>query len=468
MLVPPGVAAGHPATTEVGVQVLRMGGTAADAAVAATLASCATETIFTGLTGGGYATYFDAATGEVTCLDFFCANPGLDGDRTPGPMRPISVRFGDVPIPYEIGGASVAVPGLPAGCGEIHQRWGRLPWADLVAPAVGMARSGVTIPAAQARCLPMLVEAMLLDQGADAYAPHGKLLDGGDLLYHVGLADAFELVAKSGPSAMYGGPLGELLVSAVRADGGALGLGDLERYQVIQRKVVGAELGEYAVFGRNDLNQTVATLKSLPESLPSIPVEERAVRLAKAISGGAPDGLGDTTNVTVVDRDGNACVVTTTLGLGAGVWLPGYGVHLNSMLGEGELNMGEPVPGERVGSMMCPLVVLDSNGALAVAAGSAGASRIRSALIQTLLSVLIDKMPVADAVRAPRMHAVDGLVHVEPGFPEEQTRAIEEAGFEVNRWTVRYHHYFGGVSAVGFSGCGADPRRDGSAKLLNV
>ncbi|HZM75282.1 MAG TPA: gamma-glutamyltransferase [Candidatus Limnocylindrales bacterium] len=465
MLVPPGVAAGHPATTDVGIQVLRMGGTAADAAVAATFAACAAETIFTGLTGGGFATYYDASTGEVTCLDFFCAVPGLDGELA-GPMHPIAVRFGEVPIPYEIGGASVAVPGLTAGCGEIHQRWGRLPWTDVVGPAKGLARDGVPIPDAQARCLPMLVEAMLLDQGTVAYAPGGALLAGGERLFHQGLAGALELLAKHGPSTLYEGELGSLMIHAVRADGGAMSMTDLASYRVIERKVVHAEFSDLMVFGRHDLNQTVATIGSLPESFPLMPLDERAVQLVKTISGGAPDGLGDTTNVTAVDADGNACVITTTLGLGAGVWLPGYGVHLNSMLGEGELNVAEPVAGERIGSMMCPLVVLDSDGALRLALGSAGASRIRSALMQTLIHVVVDKMPVREAVHAPRLHAVDGLVHIEPGFPQEQTQAIADAGFEVKRWTHRHHHYFGGVSAVGSSGCGADPRRDGAAALL--
>src|SRR4051812_39618551 len=80
-----GAPASPPATARAGVQVLRDGGTAADAAVAAVLACCVAETIFTGLGGGGFATYFEAATGEVTCLDFFVAVPGTDGDREPGP-----------------------------------------------------------------------------------------------------------------------------------------------------------------------------------------------------------------------------------------------------------------------------------------------------------------------------------------------------------------------------------------------
>src|SRR3954451_18138341 len=127
-----GVAASHPATARAGLQVLRDGVTAADAAVAAVLACCVGETIFTGLGGGGFATYFDAASGRVTCLDFFVTVPGTDGDYKAGAMIAIDVFFGGVPQVYSIGGASVAVPGVPAGCGEVHRRWGRLPWASVV------------------------------------------------------------------------------------------------------------------------------------------------------------------------------------------------------------------------------------------------------------------------------------------------------------------------------------------------
>src|SRR3954465_10122829 len=145
-----GGAASHPATAQAGLQILRDGGSAADAAVAAVLACCVAETIFTGLGGGGFATYFDAATGKVTCLDFFVAVPGIDGDRAPGRMVAVDVLFGGLPQVYEIGGASVAVPGVPKGCGEVHRRWGRLPWDRVVAPAIELARDGVPLPAAHA------------------------------------------------------------------------------------------------------------------------------------------------------------------------------------------------------------------------------------------------------------------------------------------------------------------------------
>ena len=173
-----GVAAAHPATAEVGCRSCETGGTAADAAVAAVLTCCVAETIYTGLGGGGFATYFDAATGEVTCLDFFVSVPGTDGDRQPGPMVAVDVFFGGVPQVYSIGGASVAVPGVPAGCGEVHRRWGRLPWEDVVAPAAALARTGVVLPAAQARTLVSCAPALAYGEGAACYTPNGKLLRG--------------------------------------------------------------------------------------------------------------------------------------------------------------------------------------------------------------------------------------------------------------------------------------------------
>ncbi|MBV1849853.1 gamma-glutamyltransferase [Catellatospora tritici] len=465
MRVPAGVAAGHPATAEVGLRILRMGGSAADAAVAAVLAACVGETVFTGLSGGGFATYFEASTGRVSCLDFFVAMPGLDGDRKAGAMRPIEVAFGEVPLPYEIGGASVAVPGVPAGCGEIHARWGVLPWAEVVAPAVELAHTGVPIPEAHALTLPSLVQAMLIDQGTAAYAPGGRLLRGGELLFHAGLADALSMIASEGPSACYTGKIGQSTVEAVRADGGSLGPLDLASYRVIDREVTAAQLGGCTVLGRTDLNRVIDTIRSLPTDLADLDRGARAVALANALD--LPrrlDKLGDTTNVTAVDEAGNACVVTTTLGLGSGIWLPGLGVHLNSMLGEGELINGELAPGERMGSMMCPLIVLD-HGNLRLALGSAGGSRIRSALLNTLVEVLIEQLDTVAAVDAARLHPLDDIVHVEPSYPLDEAAALTAAGYTVNRWPA-LNHYFGGVSAIGPSGPAADPRRGGSALPL--
>jgi gamma-glutamyltranspeptidase/glutathione hydrolase len=463
--VPAGVAAGHPATAEVGLRVLAAGGSAADAAVAAVLASCVAESILTGLGGGGFATYFDAASRTVTALDFFCAVPGLDADRTAGTMTPIEVEFGGVPLAYEIGGASVAVPGVPAGAAEVHRRWGRLPWRSVVEPAVGLARSGVVLPAAQARTLTSVYQALVPGDGAGIYSPGGRLLEGGDLLFHPGLDLALATYADEGADVFYTGWVGAMMVDQVRDQGGVLGPADLAGYRVRELPVHRARLGGRSIFGRRDLNATLPTLASLPDHLGDLPRGERACVLADAMRGYGRQRLGDTTNVTAVDDDGNACVVTTTLGLGSGVWLPGLGVHLNSMLGEGELLTTDLVAGGRMGSMMCPLVAVGEEGRLELAAGSAGASRIRTALAHTLVSVLLDGSSMRTAIEAPRFHVIDDVVHVEPGYPCEELDALAGHGYRVNHWD-HVSHYFGGVSGVGLAGSAGDPRRGGVGLLL--
>jgi gamma-glutamyltranspeptidase/glutathione hydrolase len=457
-----GVAASHPATAGAGLRILEDGGSAADAAVAAALACCVGETIFTGLGGGGFATYFDAATGEVTCLDFFVTVPGTDGDHLAGPMIAVDVFFGGVPQVYSIGGASVAVPGVPAGCGEVHRRWGRLPWAAVVEPAIELARSGVPVPEAHARTLDACVPALARGEGAEVYTPGGRQLTGGDLLFHPGLDDALGGLAQEGPEIFYTGAYARSLVEVVRAAGGALGPRDLAGYRVMETPVDHAMLGGHRIRARHDLNRTVDTIAGLPADLGR---PARALGVATALRDQGAQRIGDTTNISVVDGEGNACVITTTLGLGSGVWLPGLGVHLNSMLGEGELLTENLAPGRRMSSNMCPLVVIDPDGRLAVAVGSAGASRIRTALVDSLLGVLIDGLDMEAAIGRPRLHVVGDIAHVEPGYRRDELDLLAAAGWEINEWS-QLDHYFGGVTAVGQYGAAGDPRRAGVGLLL--
>jgi gamma-glutamyltranspeptidase/glutathione hydrolase len=286
-------------------------------------------------------------------------------------------------------------------------------------------------------------------------------------LHHPGLDVTLAALAEEGPAAFYRGKIGDLTVEAVREAGGALGPDDMAAYRVVEVPVAQAQLARHTVSARADLNNTIATIRALPSRLPTMRRGRRAVAMAKALIGYGRGKLGDTTNIAVVDSDGDACVITLTLGLGSGVWVPGYGIHLNSMLGEGELMTPDLSPGVRMSSNMCPLVVVDAHGGLVLAAGSAGASRIRSALIATLVGVLIDGRSTAEAIAAPRFHALAGdmpdgtsVVHVEPGYPEDELTALADAGFVVNQWD-HVSHYFGGVSAVGQAGAAGDPRRGG-------
>jgi len=449
------VAAGNPVTAEVGAHILGSGGNAADAAVAMVLASCVAETVFTGLAGGGFATYYDASTRTTCCLDFFVAVPGLGGRRSVAP-REIAIDFGGQLVPYAVGASTVAVPGVPAGLEELHRRWGRRPWKDLVAPSITHAASGVSFAPVHAKVLTTVAPAMLIGEGERAYARNGRILAGGATLFHPGLERALRLLADEGASAFYTGQIAEAMVRAV-GDQGDLGMADLAAYQVSSSPARTAAFDGVEIHARGaDLDDLLGTAESLELSDDG---PELACRMVRALRG--PDRRGDTTSLAVTDGDGNACAVTTSLGLSSGVWLADLGIHLNSMLGEGELVRGDEVPGRRMGSMMSPLVVVGDAGPVLIA-GAAGGSRIRSALLQVLVNVIHRGMEVQEAIVAPRLNPVPGRVHVEPGFPELvlDRLAVDD---EVVRWPT-LDTYFGGVAAIGSTGPGADPRRGGDVR----
>jgi gamma-glutamyltranspeptidase/glutathione hydrolase len=448
-----GVAAGHPATCAAGIEILEEGGSAADAAVAASLASCVAETVMTGLLGGGHAIYWDAGSGRARNLDCFVAVPWGRG----GAMVELRVPFGEELVHYAVGAASCGVPGVPAGLDALWRAHGRLPWERLVEPALRLAADGVAMPTAHVRCLEMLAPVFTLDEGSRIYSPGGRLLGDGDLLEQPGLVRALELLRDEGARSVYNGTLGAALLELMRERGGRVTERDLETYAAQWSEPAGVDFRGTRVWTRAGLSGVPSTLRALPESSGAT---ERAVALVETLD--APvDREGDTTNLVAVDREGNACVLTTSLGLGSGDWLPGLDVHLNSMLGEADLVRGELHAGERMGSMMAPSIAVDERG-LALAIGAAGGTRLRTALVGVATAILEAGVEPQEAVDRPRAHPVAHLVHAEPGIDEDALGELERRGWSVRRWPAR-HHYFGGVSAIGRSGPAADPRRSGAA-----
>jgi gamma-glutamyltranspeptidase/glutathione hydrolase len=199
----------------------------------------------------------------------------------------------------------------------------------------------------------------------------------------------------------------------------------------------------------------------MPETLARLRATGDPHALLAALEGDTV-GDGHTTNLCVVDADGNACVLTTSLGLGSGDWLPGLDVHLNSMLGEVDLVRGSLVPGTRMASMMAPTLAFDAAG-LELAAGAAGGTRLRTALVTVMAAVLGEGEDLAAAIERPRFHPAGALVNAEPGVDEAFLAELERAGRPVRRWPAR-HHYFGGVSGIGRGRAAGDPRRSGAAR----
>ena len=443
-----GVAAGHPATAEAGVEILRDGGSAADAAVAASLASCVAETVMTGLLGGGHAIHWDAATRTAENVDGFCAVPSGAGAE----LVHLEVPFGAELVHYAIGPASCAVPGVPALLGELHARRGRLPWRRLCEPALRLARDGVAMPPAHVACLQMLEPVMTLREGARMYAPEGHLLQPDERLEQPGLVQAIEALAAEGAASAYAGALAGALLALSDERGGLLTQADLSAYRARWLTPLEIDWRGRAVLTRGGLSGMRSALARFDSPGP--------LALVDALDEAhAPET--HTTNLVAVDGDGNACVVTTSLGLGAGDWLPGFDLHLNSMLGEADLLRGELEPGVRMHSMMAPTLVL-AGGGLELALGAAGGTRLRTALLTVLAGIVDGGLDAQAAVDAPRIHPAGDVVNAEPGADESTLGVLESRGRTVRRW-LEQHHYFGGVSAVGAAGLAADPRRSGAA-----
>jgi gamma-glutamyltranspeptidase/glutathione hydrolase len=455
------VAAGHPATAAAGVEILEAGGTAADAAVAAALASCVAETVMTGLLGGGHAVYFDAVRGVARNLDCFCAVPGLGAAVRDAELMHLKVPFGAELVHYAVGPASCAVPGVPAGLGALWEKYGRLPWARLVEPALRVARDGVEMPAAHAACLAMLEPVMTLREGARIYAPGGALLQTGERLSQPGLVRALELLADEGAGSVYDGTIARSLLELMRERGGLVTGRDLEEYAAAWSDPIEVAWQGRRVLTRRGLSGVPETLARFPH-LRGLGARDRVVALVNCLDGTAGPET-HTTNLVAVDADGNACVLTTSLGLGSGDWLPGLDLHLNSMLGEADLVRGPLEPGDRMESMMAPTLVLDGDG-LELALGAAGGTRLRTALLTVAVGVVDEGLDPQAAVDRPRVHPAGVVVNAEPGVDEQGLAALEAAGRSVRRWPER-HHYFGGVSAVGRAGTAADPRRSGAVAL---
>ncbi len=446
--------------------MLAEGGSAADAVAAMILAGSVAETIFSGLAGGGFATHYDGDTGDITCHDFFVAVPGLDG-TTAGLGSSICIEFGGIPVPYDIGGATVAVPGTPCGVQALHEAHGRLPWASVVRPARDLAAIGSEFAPAHASMLLDVAPAMMLNEGIGIYSTAGDddariLLRATQNLFHPGLAETLDLYLNQGAAALMTGEFGQSFVAAVRADGGALCLQDMAAYQADISTPIATGIGGATVHLRgNDLDDLAGTIGRLDADAVRSGDVPRALALVSALRGSAK--RAETTSVVAVDSDGNACAATHSLGLGSGIWVGG--VHGNSMLGEGELLRGELIPGQRMGSMMSPLVVTGSRGDLLMAGGAAGGSRIRAALLQVLSSVLVEGMLLPQAVSRPRLSVADDIVHLEPGFESEVANGLRAAGYEIQQW-AEPKPYFGGVAAASISGPAADPRRGGLALNL--
>jgi len=520
------VAAANPLAVEAGLDVLRRGGSAVDAAIAVQMVLGVVEPQASGLGGGGFLLHYDAASGATGVYDGresapAGATPAMFLDRDGKPLG-----FRDAVA----SGISVGVPGVLAMLELAHTEHGKLAWRDLFPPAIALARDGFAVPP---RLAAWLERAPSLRDDPDIRATYfnadGSPKKRGDRVANPALAEAMHLIADQGVQAFYQGAIAVEMVKRVRnhVRPGSLSLADLADYRPIKREALCGPYRIWVVCGMPPPSSGgIAILQVLgliepfdvwrdpPDSLRVLHLVAEASRLAFAdrdryvadpafvavpvaglvspayiaerrllispdrsmgvVGPGVPPGYIErgTSHISIVDRWGNAVSFTTTIEAPFGAQIMVRGFLLNNELtdfsprpeSDGRLVANRVEAGKRPRSSMSPTLIFDSDRKLVAALGSAGGARIIGDTLQTIVGVLDWKLSMQDAIALPRIINLNGPTELEEGTSViGLAEDLRALGHQVQ---VRAHD--GGLTGVrrlpdGWEG-GADPRRDGVAK----
>jgi len=530
------VAAANPLAARAGLDILEAGGSAMDAAIAVQLVLNMVEPQSSGIGGGAFLLHWDEGRRELVTLDGRETAPvSARPDRFMGP--------GGEPMEFMdavVGGRSVGVPGTVRLLEEAHRRWGRLPWAQLFDPAIGLAEDGFAISPRLAGLLSQ-EEFLAGDARARAlfYEADGIPKAAGTLLTNPAFAQTLRRIAAEGADAFYTGEIAQDIVGTVTGhptNPGDITLQDLEGYRVVERPPVCGEYRVYTICGMGppssgavaiqqilDLIETtdMAALGLGPEAVHffseagrlafadrarylgdpdfvSVPVRglldegylrsraglvDPARSMGEAEAGDPPfqqgallapsDGIENgTSHISVVDGDGNAVSMTTTIESGFGARLmTESGFLLNNELTDFAFapeEEGRPVanrvePGKRPRSSMAPTIVFDAHDRLYAVTGSPGGSQIINFVGKTLLGILDWGLDPQEAVDLPNFGSRNGPTELEAGTEAEGwATALEAMGHEVNVTEMNSGIQAIVVTPEGLVG-GADSRREGVA-----
>ena len=504
------VAAGHPDTARAGALVLERGGNAVDAVIGMVCAAAVCEPTLTSLGGGGFI-MVQAPGHDPVLVDCFVRAPGLGPRRHAANWSVFDLDLGDTVLSYGVGPASVAVPALVAGLAEASARWGKAGMSASVLPAIELADSGVEITAEQAYEL-QINSGMF--RGREH--PESTFLDAGGMPHAINsvvrqpdLARALEEIAATSGASMYSGRIAQAIIDWSDETGGRIAPEDLLACQAISKEPLMIRLGDVRLATNPDpayggrliaamlewmherhgigwnsdrglvseaqlqrdmvraQTQFMADGARPPRTTAPEP-NEIVEHHVDAIIHGVPGSEGwssspNTTHVCAIDAHGMHASATTTVGYGAGEWIPGWGIQLNNMLAEYDHRITR-APGSTIPSMMSP-TVWEGGGRL-VSVGSAGSDRIPSAISHILVRSGAMQQPLQAAITAPRSVFTGSELHVEPGY------AIDErVNVPIQQWG-RSDAYFGTSSGVarvdGQIDAGADPRRGGRAIIIDA
>ena len=527
------VVSAHPLASQVGARILRAGGNAVDAAVATQLALAVVYPSAGNLGGGGFMV-MRTKDGATTTLDYREKAPGRSTrdmylDETGRVRRGLS----------EKGHLSSGVPGSVAGMYEAHQRYGSLSWKDVVQPSINLAATGFPLSRREANSLNGLQDSL---RRYNTIMPEFLLRDQwneGDTIFWKDLAHTLELIRDHGADGFYTGETADEIVAEMNRGNGLITLEDLRNYKPVWREPVTGTFKEYKVISMGPPSSGGIALLQLLNSVEKFPFAnwghnetatvhlfteaQRRVYADRAAWLGDPDffdvpiaGLisksysgkrmgtfdpkratpsreisegnplytesSETTHLSVVDQEGNAVAVTTTLNdsYGSGVVVAGSGFFLNDEMDDFSIKPGEPnmygviggeankiEPDKRMLSSMTPTII-ERNGKLFMVVGTPGGSTIITSVFQTFLNVAEFGMTMQQAVSAKRIHSQwlpEVLSPEKDAVDKRDSLKLVDMG---HRFDGGYWDGIGRVDAIrvlpdGRLEGGADPRGDDAA-----
>lgn len=457
------VAADDERCSDIGIDMLREGGHAVDAAVATSLCLGLVSPTSSGL-GGGAFMLLRSSNGQAQAFNM----------RETAPQAASEDMYAKNPAAKKIGPLSVGVPGELAGLHLAWQQHGKLPWKKLVQPVIKLAAEGFVISPYLASNIKSLKNAIMADKGLrGVFTVNEKLLNVGDTCYNKKLAETLQAISDFGPSVFYNGTIGKKLVEDVQAVGGILSFEDLQNYRVEVTDPISAEVMGYTILGMPPpssgaaglisvlnilgsygtpdaakgtlgLHRTIEAFKhmfavrmnlgdpkfvNITDSLSDMLSPEFAVKLKNKIYDNVTfpseyygykwNQLRDhgTSHFCIVDSERNAVSMTTTVNypFGALMLSPSTGIVLNNEMDDFSTpteispDMLPPAPAnfirpnKRPLSSMSPTIVL-KGGQLAGVLGGSGGLKIIPAVVQVFLNHFINGMDPLVAVTAPRVY----------------------------------------------------------------
>ncbi|WP_114907122.1 gamma-glutamyltransferase [Ornithinimicrobium murale] len=503
------IAAPNSSATQAGVHALGSGGNAIDAAIAAMITATATEPGIVSPLGGCFINVWPM-DGSPVVVDGNVEMPGRGAapERFGAGLIECVTTYGGG-LTTHAGPGSVAIPGMFAGMGLAHERFGAAPWSELLETAATIVADGFQLSHTAASYFELVAHTIFAwDQDTRRlYTDDGRAWQPGHLIRDDNLVATLRQIGEEGAGSVYTGDLAARIVADLSERGGLITARDLAAYRPAVRTPLRTSLGGWDlacnpppaiggpvltamlrligdVTGPVSPGHAARVMKDVLDlRLHRVDIaddlEAAGHELLQTIASMGAVGLPtspDTAHVSVVDSDGTACAITASAGYGSGMYVAGTGLLGNNALGEPELNrrgLHALAPGTRMASNMSPTTARHPDGTV-LSVGTPGADRITTALLQVLLHFCLHGETLQYAVDAPRLHVRhldDGTVRIDHEESDTLRGALTDLRTAGSEAVVPLHAhaphamYFGGVGAALRTADGeltavSDPRRD--------